>query len=366
MNARFVHVLPVILLLGVVGLVLLLERNGPERRDPATDGPIHAVVVSPLDDGRVKLVHRALGVMGTEVTLTLLGEDEAALRGAAEKAFARIEELEARLSGWRTDSDVSRINRGAGRGVPVDAVTARLVQRAVAITKRTAGAFDPTAGPILALWKDREDEPGAEEIAAARALVGADRVRVALRPIPSVGLAEGMRLDLGGIAKGTIVDAAGRSLIESGVTSFLVNAGGDVLAHGDGPDGDGILVDLRDPRGGRSAVLAGERLRLHDRAACTSGSYERGGRVAGRRVSHIVDPRTGRPVTDGVLQATVVAPLCETADALATALMVLGRDGLRLVEEMEGVEALLVLRADDGAETAVTSGYAALRAEDGR
>jgi thiamine biosynthesis lipoprotein len=175
-----------------------------------------------------------------------------------------------------------------------------------------------------------------------------------------------MRLDLGGIAKGTIVDAVGEVLLGRGVTAFLVNAGGDMLARGDGPDGDGILVDVRDPRAAPGETLAGQRLRLRDLAVCTSGSYARGSRVAGRRVSHIVDPASGRPVADDVLQATVVAPRCETADALATALMVRGRAGLSLVAARDGVEALVVVREKDADALAATPGFGALRAESAR
>lgn len=366
MSHRIGHLLPLVTLLALAGGTWALLRMLPRESEGPEDGPVGVVRSSRLDDGRTQVVDRRLGVMGTEVTITALGEDEETLRAATAAAFARIETMESRLSRWRPDSDVSRVNAAAGETVPVHAETAGVVSRALAVSRATRGAFDPTAGPLLLLWKDRVDEPAEDEILAARARVGADRVRVVTGPAPSVTLEAGTGLDLGGIAKGTIVDAAGAVLRERGVTAFLVNAGGDMLAHGAGPDGDGILVDLRDPRAGPGETMSGQRLRLRDRAVCTSGSYARGARVAGRRVSHIVDPRTGRPVTDSVLQATVVATRCETADALATALMVLGREGLSFAAAMEGVEALLVLSENDARVLAATPGFGALRAEAGR
>jgi thiamine biosynthesis lipoprotein len=146
-----------------------------------------------------------------------------------------------------------------------------------------------------------------------------------------------------------------------------VNAGGDMLGHGDASVGGGVLVALRDPRGGRGDLLPDGKLVLRGAAVCTSGSYERFTTIEGRRYSHILDPRTGWPVEDVVLQASVVAPTCELADALATALMVLGvEEGLRLVERLDGVEALLVRRDGDGVAISESAGFAALRPEGDR
>jgi thiamine biosynthesis lipoprotein len=358
---RLVPFLLLLLLASGTWSLLNLLRGGGDSVDGRRIG-----VVALLDDGRTMLVDEREGVLGTTVTLTLIGDDDDVLRDASSAAFDRIEEMEARLSRWRPTSDVSRVNARPGRAVLVHPETAGVLERALAVARITGGAFDPTASPILALWRNRTTLPTEEEVSAARALVGADRVSIrGTVAEPTVRLEEGMRLDLGGIAKGTIVDAAGDVLRERGIETFLVNAGGDMLARGAGPDGDGILVDLRHPRGGPTDVLPQGRLRLRDQAVCTSGSYERFVEIAGRRYSHIVDPRTGRPVADAVLQATVVAETCETADAFATALMVLDREEGLALAGRRAVEALLVLPADGSGPVVVAStpGFERLLAE---
>jgi FAD:protein FMN transferase len=368
MNNRALRLLPPVLLIGLaVGTWALIGRR-PEGPDtPPSPTPlrvIHEVVASALPDGRVKLVDRATGVMGTEVTLTLLGYDEKALRRASEAAFGRVEVLESRLSKYRPDSDVACINTSNGEAVRVHRDTWSLIQRALALGRVTDGVFDITAGPVIRLWHKRTTLPTGDEIADARALVDYRRVALAAGSDSTVTLPAGMRIDLGGIAKGTIVDEIGDVLIAHGVTDFLVNAGGDMLGHGTVGSEGGIPIALRDPRGARGARLPRGRIILEDSAVCTSGSYERFIELEGRRYSHIVDPRTGRPVTDVIVQASVVAPSCEIADALATALMVLGADaGLDLVESRPDTEALLVIGKGDPVVIRESSGFAALRGE---
>jgi len=358
----------VFLLLALTSVwIWTVTRRGDPSPDPEPATPLREAVATRLDDGRIRFTARALGLMGTEVTLTLFGDEETALRKAAGAAFARMEDLEARYSRWRAESDVSRVNAGAGEPVGVHAGTFALVERAIEIGRRTGGAFDVTVGPLIRFWRERETWPSDAEIAAVRAHVGPDRVTLRPGEPPTIAVAAGSSLDLGGIAKGTIVDAAGEVLAGAGVASFLINAGGDLLARGGGPDGEGIPVALRDPTGPHGATLSGGRLRLRDAALCTSGSYERYHEIGGRRASHIVDPRTGRPVEGVVIQASVLAPTCETADALATALMVLDpEDGLAVAKAMEGVEALLVTDASGRPEIRETPGFATLRAEGSR
>ena len=140
-----------------------------------------------------------------------------------------------------------------------------------------------------------------------------------------------------------------------------------MLARGQDPEGRGLLVALRDPEARSGTMLEHWRFRLENAALCTSGSYERFREIDGRRVSHIVDPRSGKPVTDHVLQASVIAPDCETADALATALMVLPpAEGMAVIESLPGIEAVLVQR--NGRELTFTpsSGFMALIGEESR
>jgi thiamine biosynthesis lipoprotein len=304
------------------------------------------------------------GVMGTELVVEVVGPDGEALERALAAAVAELERVEDLMTDWRP-SELTRLNDAAGTGphaVPPE--LARLVARGLEVARLSGGAFDPTYAGVGRLWDFKQQPPvipDAEQLRAGLALVGHDRVRVDLEA-GTVELPAGMRLGLGGIAKGYGVDRAMAVLMEHGVERALVNAGGDLKALGRGPDGPWEIA-VRHPRD-RERVLAV--LPVVNTCVVTSGDYERFFEHEGRRYHHIIDPRTGYP-SEGCTSATVVAPDAAAADALATALCVLGPErGLELIESLDRVEALVVdmqgqVRVSSGLERAVVAPGAAGR-----
>ena len=290
---------------------------------------------------------RGVNIMSTDVNVTAVSADEAAARRAAAGALARMDGVERRMSAFRKDSEVSRCNRDAAREpVAVSAETMRAIRAGLRFGEVTNGAFDITVGPLVVLWIRCAGEnrmPTSAELNAARALVGFRGVTLD-ETAGTVRFARaGMKINLGGVAKGLAVDAAYAELSRSGFPDTLVEAGGDLYAAGLRLDGGPWLVGVQDPRTGKNdTAKCVTVLRVSDRGVATSGNYRRFSVIQGRRISHILDPRTGQPA-DTVASVTIVAPDCGSADALATGVSVLGLEkGMKLVNSMPDVEALLV------------------------
>jgi thiamine biosynthesis lipoprotein len=280
------------------------------------------------------------GVMGTELAIEVAGTDAAELDRALEAAEAELRRLDDLLTDWRP-SELTRLNDEAGtgpRGVPPE--LARIVARSLDIGHLTEGAFDVTYAAVGKLWNFKQEPPrvpASAEIEAALAHVGYARVTVDLER-STIDVPSGMRIGLGGIGQGYGADRAMQVLMDLGVESALINVSGDIKALGT-KDGKPWEIAIRHPRD-RERVLAV--LPVENTCVVTSGDYEKCFELEGRRYHHILDPRTGYP-SEGCMSATVVAPDCAAADALATALCVLGPErGLELVERLERVEALLV------------------------
>lgn len=296
--------------------------------------------------------------MGTLLEVTLVGSDGAALEASLRGVFEEVERLEALLSSWRPDSDVSRLNRAAGgEALRVDPEVAALLERAASLSRRTRGSFDVTVGPLVALWNEaaaRDVLPTPQALAAACARVGAHVLRFA--PDGRVGLATGSALNLGGLAKGYALDRA-REKLPAEVEAALLSFGqSSAWAVGQPPDGDGWRLLARAPEGGFAGVLT-----LRDQALSVSGSLGQWNEIGGRRYGHVLDPRSGRPLTRR-RQALVVAADATDAEALSKALLVLGEtEGLALVEAWEGAEALLL--DADGSSWRSTGWNAATRFE---
>ncbi|MDH3498281.1 MAG: FAD:protein FMN transferase [Gemmatimonadota bacterium] len=259
--------------------------------------------------------------LGVPVRIVLYAPDDSAARPAARAAFARIAALEDKMSDYRPASELRRLETRPGEWVPVSRNLFAVLARAIEIAGVSDGAFDPTAGPLVALWRETRRTgrlPDAAALDSARALVGwrhleLDSARRAVRlAVP------GMRLDLGGIAKGYILDAARAVLAAHGITRVLVEAGGDLVV-GDPPPGTaGWRIEVR----AADSAFAARAGALANAAVATSGPTEQFVRIDGTRYSHVVDPRTGHALANGVL-VTVIAPDGATADGLATALTVL-------------------------------------------
>lgn len=308
-----------------------------------------------------RLVAIREGVMGTRFVVEVFAKDHDTVYAAEEAAWRRIWALEQRLSTWIPESVMSRVNRRAAvEPVPVGEPTVRVLMAADEAWVESGGAFDPTVGPLIKLWKPLatlDKPPSDEEIEAARALVGCQAVRLENATVAFEK--PGMSLDVGGIAKGYAADEACRAALTAGAVACRVNAGGDMVARGKHPENPrGFEVEIRDPKGRSSESLSGSGFHIREGAVATSGNYERYTEIDGKRYSHIVDPRTGRPVPDAVVQVTVIALDGARADALATAFTVLGVEtGLALAERLDGVEALFLVRDGDGFRRVRTTGF---------
>jgi thiamine biosynthesis lipoprotein len=284
--------------------------------------------------------------MGTVFEVTLVTRDEARARKTLAEIFARVERLEALVSTWDPNSQVSRLNRAAGQGpVPVSARVARLLRLGVDYAGTTRGSFDVTVGPLVDLWTEaasRGSLPTAQEIASARARVGSEHLRVQGEDRAEL-LRAGMRIDLGGIAKGFALDLVRPLLARRDIQGALLSFGqSSTLALGRPQEGPGWRLLARGP---------GERflgvLELEDQALSVSGSLGQWVEIGGRRFGHVIDPRTGLAATQR-REALVLAPEAALAEALSKALLVLGeREGIALVAAQPGCEALLV-DADGG------------------
>ncbi len=280
--------------------------------------------------------------MGLPFRIVLYAPDQPTADAAAAAAFQRIAELNAILSDYDVDSELSRLSRssGQGRAVPVSSDLFLVLERAQQLAQRSDGAFDVSVGPYVNLWrKARRDHqlPDAAHLAAARRAVGYRHVRLDAAKGTAELLVPDMRLDLGGIAKGYAVDEALKVLSRNNVRHALVAGGGDMAVSAPPPGTRGWRIDLP-PLDVTNAPPTCSVLLSHA-ALATSGDLFQHLEIDGKRYSHIVDPRTGLGLTDHSL-VTIIARDCITADSLTKVVSVLGPErGLKIIEETPGVEA---------------------------
>lgn len=290
--------------------------------------------------------------MGTSYTIRVVVGDAPFDREDLEQAITeRLERINDLMSTWRPESELSRFNRHQGTDwFPVSAETAEVVAAGIRIGRMTDGAFDITVGPLVRLWQFGPDPhpalPTPEELDATRTRVGREHLDVRLNPPALRKLRQDVEVDLSGIAKGYGVDAVARLLDERGLAAYLVEIGGEVRTRGAKPDGGGWIVGIEAPTPGRRSVR--RTLELRGASLATSGDYRSFRDAEGRRWSHTIDPRTGRPIEHQLASVSVVAESCMESDALATALMVLGPDGAYDWARDNHVAALLVVRDGGG------------------
>jgi thiamine biosynthesis lipoprotein len=293
--------------------------------------------------------------LGVTVRIVLYAPDDGAARAAARAAYARIAELEDIMSDYRPQSEVRRLAERPHTPVGVSEPLFTVLTRALELARRSDGAFDPTVGPFVELWRRARRTgrlPSRAELDSAARRVGWRKVRTdsASRSIRLD--ASGMRLDLGGIAKGYILDEALLLLRRHGVTRALLQAGGDIVAGDPPPQADaapghaGWRVDVP----GAGAAVRERAAALANAAVAVSGDAEQFVIVDGVRYSHVIDPRTGLGLTNR-RQATVVADDGITADGLATALTVL--DAARAAELLRAYPGVI---ADVRASTSESAG----------
>ena len=257
--------------------------------------------------------------MGSPCELLLFGESRNAVTPTAEACGREIDRLERKYSRYRADSLASRINRSAGdaSGVEVDAETAALLDFAETAHQESEGLFDPTSGVLRRVWDFKSGRlPEPEALEETCALVGWSKLHWE-RPRLILPLA-GMELDFGGFVKEYAADRVAELCRERGVTSGIIDLGGDLAVVGPHPSGEPWLVGIRNPRNPGSAIA---RFALASGGLATSGDYERCMIVEGQRHSHLLDPRTGRSHRTGPACVSVTAPHCLIAGATSTIAM---------------------------------------------
>jgi thiamine biosynthesis lipoprotein len=333
-NAPWVYGLPLVAL--ALGAYFLSQRDTLHEKAGKVMGPVRMRVTLAADAG--------LAVSAEE---------------ALEQVFTRVETLNALLSAFVETSDVSRLNRAErGERVPVAEPTWEVMMEALRYHRLSDGAFDVTVGPLMELYRPllRAEAGGSppmpEDATVEEAMekVGSEHIGFDPARREIWFEREGMRVDLGAIAKGFAVDEAIRVLRDLGASHALVEIGGEVRTIGQHPEGRPWRVRMEDPaRSGPAASVEKEILDLADRAIATSGNYRQFFERDGVRYSHIVDPRTGAPVSNDLAGVTILAPRCVQADAVATAVSVLGADaGTALVERLPGAEAVLQMSFGGG------------------
>ena len=285
--------------------------------------------------------------MGVPFRLVLHADSEERARQAARSAFSRIAELDARLSNYDTDSELNLLCTAnpIDTWIPVSPDLFRVLSRAQEMAELTGGAFDITVGPVAAAWRHARRtgrHPPPDRLERFLGRVGWRRLKLDPEG-PGARLSTGgMRLDPGGIAKGDALDQALEALRRHGITSALVDAGGDIAVSDPPPGRSDWRIAL--PTTGEAAP---EHVRLANRAIATSGDLHQFVILDGVRHSHIVDPRTGLGLTERRL-VTVIAPSGILADSLATALSVLGaRDAPGLMEHMPDTHCRITTLSED-------------------
>lgn len=297
--------------------------------------------------------------MGTRFRIVLYAADKAIAERAAKAAFARTAELDGILSDYRPTSELMRLCAKAGSGpVPIGTDLFTMLERSQHFAKLTGGAFDVTVGPLVRQWRRTRrtkvlPEPAA--LAAARDLVGYDKLTLDAKARTATLAKPGMQLDVGGIAKGYTAEAMRAVVREHGITRSLIAAGGDIVVGDPPPGATGWRVAI-------APIDANEKdpptLRLANAAVSTSGDAEQFVEIDGKRYAHIVDPKTGLGLNER-FQVTLVAKDGTTSDALETGLAVLGRErGMKLIETLDDIAVRFVGKGASGYDVTTSANFA--------
>jgi thiamine biosynthesis lipoprotein len=300
---------------------------------------------APFQPRKVDLEQPAMGTEVHFVAYTTRELGEAAIRDAMNRALAEIRRIETVMTSWRDTSEVGQINVGAGSPVVVSNETITVLRKARWASELSGGVFDITFHALGDLWKfgDAAEAnpklPDPKVVREKKKLVDYRKVQID-EGAHTVTIGKGMRIDLGGIAKGYAVDRAAAVMKAAGLKSFLAQAGGDLYGAGSKPDGSPWVSGIQDPRADQGQFFA--IIELQDHAFSTAGDYARAFFVNGKRYHHIIDPRTGYPAT-ACRSVTVWAGDAFTADAIDDAVFILGPEkGLPLVESQPEVGAVVV------------------------
>ena len=335
------------ILLFCVVRILPLSLSRSVKPRPVKSRP---VISRPVKSRAVKFDSGCRFIMGTVARIIGVAKDPDKAERCVEAAFEQLEKIESLMSSYKDDSEISRINRQAyGNAVKVEVLVFEVLEKSVEFGRLSGGAFDVTVGPLVELWRLAEK---ADKV-PNKNLLEKDKARVGYENLildgneKSVRFAvEGMKVDLGGIAKGFGIDKALEAMKSQGATGGMIDIGGDIRCFGRPTDRKYWLIGLQDPAQAKGGFETGEPLmvlKAKDTAIATSGDYRRSLKIEGGKYHHIIDRNSGRGA-EGLPSVTIIADDATKADALATAVSVMGAEkGLELVESLNDVEAILIL-----------------------
>jgi len=288
-------------------------------------------------------------VMGTFARVVVVAADRNTANKCINDAFTEIQKVDELMSNYKSDSQISIVNRdGFKRAVEVSDSVYEVLYRSIEFSKLTDGAFDITVGPLVDLFhssEKTETAPSEEEIAQAKTKVGFEKLELNDQNKTVRFTIEGMRLDLGGIAKGYAVDKAIEAAKKAGAVGAMVDIGGDIRCFGIAPQGkESWLIGLQNPSTnsdvGEDNILM--ELKLTGQAVATSGDYQQFVLIKDKRYSHIINRQTGTSA-EGLSSVTIIVDNAIDADALATAVSVMGMEkGFALIEKLPNTEAILI------------------------
>jgi FAD:protein FMN transferase len=288
----------------------------------------------------------------------------------AELIQAALDGVDLRMSTYKADSELSRFNQGSGDFDGFSPPTLEVLRYALDLAQRSGGAFDPTVMPLIELWgfgpKPAARTPDQVALNQVMQFVGWQLIS-----LDGTGLAQKakpeIRVDLSAVAKGYGVDQAFVALRDAGCTDFMIEVGGEIRTSGSNAEGRPWRIGIDRPvldRSGQQHQVQ-DVIEVQDYAVATSGDYRNYREQDGRRISHIVDPRSGRPVSHKLASVTILAPTCMQADALATTVSVMGADaGMQFLADIPGVEAYFILRDGQTYTSRETGGFSVYRLAD--
>ncbi|WP_131079954.1 FAD:protein FMN transferase ApbE [Klebsiella quasipneumoniae] len=295
--------------------------------------------------------------MGTFWRVSVIGVDEAKAQALRAKVQAQLDADDRLLSTWKNDSALMRFNHAADtRPWPVSEAMADIVTLSLRIGAKTHGAMDITVGPLVNLWGFGPDKqpvatPDAQAIAAAKARTGLQQLQVInqsgrqflQKDIPD------LFVDLSTVGEGYAADHLARLMEQEGISRYLVSVGGALVSRGMNGEGKPWRVAIQKPTDQENAVQAIVDINGH--GISTSGSYRNYYELDGKRISHVIDPQTGQPITHKLVSVTVIAPTALEADGWDTGLMVLGPEKAQQVVREQGLAVYMIVKEGEGFKT---------------
>ncbi|MCH2223125.1 MAG: FAD:protein FMN transferase [Crocinitomicaceae bacterium] len=281
-------------------------------------------------------------LLGVNFDISVVHSDTSYAWQCVNKAVNKVKMIESIISSWDQTSQTSAINKNAGLDwTRVNSELFSLINRSKNVCELTQGAFDITIGPILNCWKfdgSMTTIPDSDKIDQSMLKIGSENILLDHENQCVLLSEKGMKIGFGAIGKGFIAEEIKQFLMKLEITSGLIGAGGDLVFWGEHPLTNSWNISVANPNGGTPICS----LNLKNTAVVTSGDYEKFVTIDNVKYSHIIDPRTGHPAS-GLKSVTIICPNAELADALATAVFVLGESkGIQLINSLSGIEAIII------------------------